>query len=53
MQNVWLHVSFLIFYGSLDRSHNTSSAGSSIVIGYKNTTSGGGRIMYIANQNTR
>ena len=28
-----------------DRLHNTSSAGSSIVIGYKNTISGGSSIM--------
>ena len=35
-----------ILYGSLaDRLHNTSSAGSSIVISYKNTISGGSSIM--------
>ena len=47
-QNVSLHIFFLIFYGSLelsDRLHNTFSAGSSIVIGYKNTISGGSSIM--------
>ena len=41
-----LHISFLIFYGTKsDRLHNTSSTGSSIVIGYKNTISGGSSIM--------
>ena len=40
-QNVWLHIRLLIFSGSLIyRSHNTTSGGCSIVIGYKNTTSG-------------
>ena len=45
-QNVSLHISFLIFYGSLiGRIIGTSSAGSNIVIGYKNTNSGGSSIM--------
>ena len=42
------YISFLIFYGSpklSDRLHNTSSAGSSIVIGYKNIISSGSSIM--------
>ena len=36
-----------------DRLHSTSFTGSSIVIGYNNTISGGRSIMYVANQNTR
>ena len=38
-----------------DRSHNTSSAGSSIVIGYKDTISGGSSIMQLIRipENTR
>ena len=43
-----LHIPFLIFYGSLIlRLHNTSSTGSSIVIGFKNIISAGSSIMQL------